>query len=529
MNLTAINREPIYYATGYKGSNHSKAPFYLRALVFDKKTGRLTRHLIDEFNRRIRHKFKNHSLLTGPLKFFPKQIIIINASSDNLPTSYETARIFKYRCNMEKWDVEYIKVVNSKQELVQSAEKFPDKTLVVSQCVNKKVYDINLAKNFYKRNIVVVPGELTAPGSIFSDKDKTYKLLSNDGKKWDMVARYKKIDVEGKGVEEVVEEILGIVDKFFSQFNKNQFFIKPVEGGGGLGGFRLIKSDTGYIIPDLSKVTGETGNINLAYININLDNEAKLKELLWIYNLFKSDKRLSGNYIKIDIEGKNEEEQLNNLRKYLNKVRKKRSKILQQLQSTRKETKRLLISAIEKYEQKFGYRYIPLVNEHIDFGTWGLRAHFRLSKEGPKLETIYTRIFQLAFTPEGVGYVGSDNISNKQTGELEIKRLCPINQVMLDAIGGKEALFEVLFKGVKTLIALISLQLKRERYRIPFRLQLDLAAISKLIGEVNADTARGLCLASPWGFFVKNASEWMEDSLRYYSWSKETHTYEADG
>ena len=106
----------------------------------------------------------------------------------------------------------------------------------------------------------------------------------------------------------------------------------------------------------------------------------------------------------------------------------------------KEEAAKRLTEAIKVFEKKFKRRYTPLVNEHLDFGLWGLRAHYRLSRTGPRLETMYSRIFQLGFTPEGIGYLGSDNISNKQTGDLEILRLGPVNEIMVASIGGEEAL-----------------------------------------------------------------------------------------
>jgi hypothetical protein len=143
-----------------------------------------------------------------------------------------------------------------------------------------------------------------------------------------------------------------------------------------------------------------------------------------------------------------------------------------------------------------------------------------MSANGPLLEAMYHRVFQLVFTEEGIGYLGSDNISNKQTGELEIQRLGPINDIMLKAVGGKSSLFDTLEKGVNALTALADLLSEEDFARVPMRAQLDLAAPAKRIGEGNADTARGLCLASRWTVFVENAREWAQDCLSYYNLKK---------
>ena len=146
-----------------------------------------------------------------------------------------------------------------------------------------------------------------------------------------------------------------------------------------------------------------------------------------------------------------------------------------------------------------------------------------MTRQGPRLETMYHRIFQLGFTEEGLGYLGADNISNKQTGDIEITRLGPLNPIMVDSIGGKEALFDTLLRGVKALVLLSDFAPHGERRHVPLRAQLDLAAVSRRIGEGNADTARGLCLASRWSGFVENAAEWFEDSLSYYCWKKKNN------
>jgi hypothetical protein len=320
----------------------------------------------------------------------------------------------------------------------------------------------------------------------------------------------------------VVDEIFSAIDELQNEIGQSTFFVKPHEGGGGLGGFRITKTDRGYIIPDLSKVSGDLTEIHPTFIDLDTTNEAKLRELLWIYRLFASDEKMTSNYILIDlpIEGADDATAMKILKEYLDGCAEKREKKLARMAMSKNEAKEKLVSAIRIFEQKFKRRYTPLVNEHIDFGLWGLRAHYRLSRKGPRLETIYHRIFQLGFTDVGIGYLGSDNISNKQTHELEILRLGPVNRIMLEAIGGERALFGTLLKGAKALAMLADLVDEREKNRIPIRLQLDLATISQRIGEGNADTARGLCLASRWTEFVKNASDWCDDSLAYYAWKK---------
>ena len=176
-----------------------------------------------------------------------------------------------------------------------------------------------------------------------------------------------------------------------------------------------------------------------------------------------------------------------------------------------------LEDAVRRYEEHFSKRYDPVICEYIDFGAWGLRAHYRLTNRGIQLECIYARIFQLALTEEGVCYVGSDNISNKHTGKLESVRLTPIKEVMVNTVGGRTAFLNLLEKGGIAASALVSTQEPELLRRIPVRCQMDLAPIGGKIGEGNADTARGQGLGMRWSDFVANMREWIQDCLKLYS------------
>ncbi len=520
-----IQRDAKFYAAGFEGENPREAPFYLRALVFDGKDGDFNSSLINEFNVFLENRNEgNKECLSIPLNgsdCMPRKIIIVNASHDDLPTSYETARIFENFCEEKGYGIS-AKVVNSRDDLMGEIKGVEKEVLLISQCVDKHVYNVELSSELEDRGVVIVPGKITAPGSVFSDKDSTYKLLSENGKKWDMVARYRKVTVKDKSIRDVVDGIFSSIEEIEEETGQAIFFVKPHEGGGGLGGFRVTKNNDGYVLPDLSKVTGDSSEVHPTFIDLDVENEHKLRELLWVHRLFATDEELSSNYLKVQLplDGKEEKEAIAILKEYLLESRKKRRKKLNCMTITKEEAKNRLKSAINIFEKKFNRRYLPLVNEHINFGLWGLRAHYRLSRGGPFLETMYHRVFQLAFTEEGLGYLGADNISNKQTGDLEILRLGPVNRIMMDAVGGKDALFETLLKGAEALMSLNDLIKGEDRCRVPLRVQIDLAAVSRRIGEGNADTARGLCLASRWTEFVYNAREWLKDSLSYYAWKK---------
>jgi hypothetical protein len=520
-----ISRAAGYYTTGYDGENPFNAPFYLRSLLFDGKESAFNKGLIDSFNRYCEKKVFSGCrlrLLPGRQNSYPSRIAVINASHDNLPTSYETVRVFDDYCR-EKGLAIRIKVVNTRKELFSFAQEGLNSFLIMSQCVDKHVYNTSLAAELEEKGAVIVPGKVTAPGSVFSDKDSTYKMLSDNGRDWSRVARYKKVETEGRDTVQVVKGIFESIDTLHEETGDNIFFVKPHEGGGGLGGFRIVRYGDGYLIPDLSKVTGDNSNIHPAFIDVDVNNKKKLREILWIYDLFSSDKKLSSNYLQVKLPltpGEYNEKALQALRDYIMSSSGKRRKKLKDMVLSKEEASANLKNAIDIFQKKFNRRYIPLVNEHIDFGLWGLRAHYRLSRKGPVLETMYHRIFQLGFTAEGIGYLGSDNISNKQTGDLEIMRLGPLNKIMVDSIGGEKALFVTLEKGAEALTSIAELVPEHEKNNVPIRVQLDLAAVSQRIGEGNADTARGLCLASNWETFVQNAREWFNDSLLYYSWKK---------
>lgn len=520
-----IQRDSRYYTSGYDGNDSEQSPFFLNCSIFDGKDGELNDELITEFNNEIKRvkQFAETKLIKHPIECIPARVVVINASHDKLPTSYETARVFESIARKNGWDISFM-VVNTRDELMNETEKFGSACLVMSQCVDKAVYNADLAMKLREKGVVAVPGEVTAPGGIFSDKGSTYKLLSEDHTMWDLVARYSRIDIEGKSIELVSQEIIDQVDALSDWTGIHQFYIKPTEGGGGLGGFRITRFNGGYLIPDLSKVTGLSDRIHPTYIDFDVTSSPKIQELIWIYTLFNSDENLRKAYLKVrlrDMEtASSDTDRIEAMARYLSQSEMLRHKKLKKMVWTRNQAILELKTAISQFEKKLKRRYIPLVNEHIDFGTWGLRAHFRLAPEGPVLETMYSRIFQIAFTEEGVGYVGADNISNKQTGELEILRLRPVNLYMLGATGGHKALFHTLLNGARALFELDAMVPNQERNRIPLRLQLDLATISQKIGEGNADTARGLCLASRWDRFVRNTAEWFENSLGYYSWRK---------
>jgi hypothetical protein len=478
--------------------------YYHRDLIkptflFDGKDNLYSKTLIEYFNSWIVQQpgFENLKFDENSSHDKPKNIIWIDASQDGLPATSEACRITGEGT-----------VVNTREQLTEQLKEYPGHTLLLSHCVKKTCYDIELSRIIDASGSVTSPGPLTAPGSIFSDKLKTYDMLSKNRTDWDLVAKYFNINPENRSPYDVAKAILDTVD---SDQETDKFFVKPTEGGGGLGGFRLMKithkGEIHYIIPDLSRVSGEFNNPSIARLTVDPHNPDVINELWWLYERFNSIAELKKNYIHVDIKNK----------KDLVKLLKNSShkNIL-----SREEALGALTDAIEKFELKFKKRYHPLLCHYIDFGTWGLRAHYRLTTKGIQIETIYARLFQIRFEEDGIGYIGSDNISNKQTGELEIGRLVPVNNIMINAIGGEENLYNILLKGAGAMKMLIETLPERLHNKIPVRVQFDLAPVSGIIGEGNADTSRGFCLAQDWQSFMNNTNEWLKDSISYYNYKK---------
>ena len=66
----------------------------------------------------------------------------------------------------KKFNIEVV-VVNTREEIVDELGDKLDKILIMSQCVDKKVYDVHFAEELESKGAIIVPGRVTAPGSIF--------------------------------------------------------------------------------------------------------------------------------------------------------------------------------------------------------------------------------------------------------------------------------------------------------------------------------------------------------------------------
>ena len=511
------------YSLGHKGPI-TEAPFYIHALGFDSEPGKLGVELISSFNELAQEdeELSKHALDLPNAAHFPDTIVLIDASNDRLPTGPESFRVLEDEIKRLGIKSDCI-LVNTKEELMAAVNKNPMSTLVISECVDSGTYNIEVLDILEGMGVIVLPGRVTAPGAIFSNKGKTYQMLQDAGKE-NLLARYVTVPASQMNTSQVVSTILDNVDKFSQHWNTNRFFVKPVTGGSGVGGFRISRTNSGYFVPDFSKVTGNALEILPIRMDVDPENDQRLEELLWIFSLFSSDPYYSKQYMWVNLETLRNRYETSNDRETLRQHLLKTSTI----QTTRAEERSLgrdrmqakLEEAILRYESHFSKRYDPVFCEHINFGAWGLRAHYRLTKRSVALESIYARIFQLALTEEGVSYVGSDNISNKHTGVLEAVRLTPIKETMVNTIGGRKAFLNLLKRGGLAASALVATQEPELRRRIPVRCQLDIAPIDGKIGEGNADTARGQALGTRWPDFVANMREWFRDCIRCYSMQK---------
>jgi len=508
------------YTLGHEGPV-VEAPFYLHALGFDSEPGQRGAELISAFNKLAQadEELSRYALDLPNATHFPDTIVLIDASNDRLPTGPESFRVLQDEVTRLGVNARCF-LVNTRQELMEAVEENPRSTLVVSECVDSKAYNTEVLEILEGMGAVVLPGRVTAPGAVFSNKGTTYQMLQDAGQE-ELLARYVPVPVSQMSTSQVVATILDNVDKLSRQWNIRRFFVKPVTGGSGVGGFRISVTDKGYFVPDLSKVTGEALEIHPVPMDVDPHDDQRLDELLWIFTMFSADPYYRKQYMWVDLEtlrnryGTGDDREA--LRQHLLKSETIHAARAEERSLDRANMHAKLEAAIRQYEEHFSIRYEPVFCEHIDFGAWGLRAHYRLTNRSIELESIYARIFQLALTEEGVSYVGSDNISNKHTGVLEAVRLTSIKEIMVNTVGGHDAFMEILRKGGLASAALVATQKAELRQSIPVRCQIDLAPIDAKMGEGNADTARGQALGTCWSDFVANMREWFQDCLKYYS------------
>ena len=284
------------YTLGHVGPV-AEAPFYIHALGFDGEPGALGTELISSFNKLAQkdEALSKYSLDLPNATLFPDSIVLIDASNDRLPTGPESFRILQDEIKRSGMDARCV-LVNTNEELMEAVKKQPLSTLVISECVDASVYNIEFLEILERMGVIVMPGRVTAPGSVFSDKGATYQMLQDAGQE-NLLARYVSAPASQMNTSQVVSTILDRVDKLSREWKTNRFFVKPVTGGSGVGGFRITLTDKGYFVPDLSKVTGEASEIHPTPMDVDPQDNRKLDELLWIFSLFSADPYYRKHYI----------------------------------------------------------------------------------------------------------------------------------------------------------------------------------------------------------------------------------------
>jgi len=236
------------YTLGHEGEI-AKAPFYLHALGFDGEPGSLGAELISSFNKLAQkdETLSRYALDLPDTTLFPDTIVLIDASNDRLPTGPESFRILQDE--VVRWGIKARCIlVNTREELMEAVKKQPLSTLVISECVDAKAYNVEVLEILESMGVIVLPGRVTAPGSIFSDKGATYQMLQEAGQE-NLLARYVTAPASQMNTSQVVSTILDRVDELSQEWKTNRFFVKPVTGGSGVGGFRITLTNKGYWLP----------------------------------------------------------------------------------------------------------------------------------------------------------------------------------------------------------------------------------------------------------------------------------------
>jgi len=199
------------YTLGHEGPM-VEAPFYLHALGFDSEPGKLGVELISFFNKLAQEdkELSKYALDLTDATNFPEAIVLIDASNDRLPTGPESFRVL--RDEIERSGIEAsCLLVNTKEELMEAVNENPKSTLVISECVDSGAYNIEVLEILERMGVIVLPGRVTAPGSVFSDKGATYQMLKDAGQE-DLLARYVLAPASRMSTSQVVSTILDSVD-----------------------------------------------------------------------------------------------------------------------------------------------------------------------------------------------------------------------------------------------------------------------------------------------------------------------------
>ena len=525
-----IAREPSLYNLTPDASG-GVWDLYRVSQEFDSDIGDLNDTLIENLNHWASREPRFADLRitedASPIRR-PGEILLLDGSPSRLPLTMETARVMRAHLKQLGLSIP-VRVLNRREELLARAAKAPKELLVISQTAQKSLYDATLAKVLESRGIVVAPGPLTAPGGPLSNKKTTYELLNGngadtgnsktDGRGRHLTAGYEAVELNGGRPADTATAILDRASALSRKWDATTFFIKPQEGGGGRGCFRLDVYPNGFGLPDLSKLGVAADSATPLPLSLDADDPNHLRAMDWLVHRFQASPATSKAYIKTQRVGGDAPP--NGLGQMLRNCTPRLVSQLRESSLSREDSIRLLADAIENYEQVFDARYLPLICNWIDFGLFSVRVHLRLSREGPVVETLYARLFPVEFSDDSIGVVGVDSITNRTEGGMELNRYAPLVPALVAYAGGAERLGEKIRGAFDAFARFLSLVGACERGRVPVRAEFDLSPMNGLIAEGNADPVRAQCANSRWGRFYENCAQWTEDALSFYSWKSQ--------
>ncbi|OGL64487.1 MAG: hypothetical protein A3I72_12840 [Candidatus Tectomicrobia bacterium RIFCSPLOWO2_02_FULL_70_19] len=494
---------------------------------FDASPGNLTEEMIERMNGWAAREeaFAGLRLRKEGWKRLPGEILLLDGSPSRMPLAPETARV------VAAWLAERgaaipVQVVNRREALLERVARSPRETLVLSQTAQRSLYDSHLAEALIERGVVVVPGPITAPGGPLSNKKTTYELLNNghpegsNGHPARLAARYHTIEVDGDGPAATARAILEEAQRLARKWGETAFFVKPQEGGGGRGAFRLDIFPEGFSLPDLSRLGVPPERSCPLPLPLDPADRSHLKALAFVADRFAASPATARAYLDSSPlpslpKGGARTAHLAGLLRHC------RLPLMENLRAAAEpfpKAQRRLARAIENYEDLFEVRYRPLLCEWIDFGLFSLRVHLRMSRSGPVLESLYARLFPIEFTEQSIGTIGVDSITNRTGGGMEFNRYAPLHPSLAAAAGGVDALAKRLRGAFHAFARYVRLLPPEERIALPVRAEFDLSPLNGLIAEGNADPVRAQCPNTRWERFCADSQAWLEDALAYYSW-----------
>ncbi len=495
---------------------------------FDGRGADLTETLLDRLNQWAARDGELRRLRLMPTKRrrLPREILLLDGSPSRLPLTLETERIASAYLAARGLSIP-TRVINRREELLACVALAPRETLVLSQAAQRTLFDTKLAEALADLGAVAVPGALTAPGGPLSNKKSTYELL-NGGPGWAsnpaaqdrLTARYETLARHEDQPQCLAKFILDAVQRLADDWGTRTFFVKPEEGGGGRGCFRLDVLSKGFFLPDLSRLGVADKRVIAVPLPLLPDNRSHLRALAWVANRFAGSPATARAYLRSSHLGPNVRRPagLAQLSRLLSQGTPLLLEKMCQAAKGRSDTLRRLTRAIGRYQQLFSAPYQPLICEWIDFGLFSVRAHLRLGQSGPVLESLYARLFPVEFNDEMLGVIGVDSITNRVHGGMELNRYAPLAPALVASVGGSDVLCQRIQGAFRAFARFVSLLPPEERKRLPVRAEFDLSPLNGLVAEGNADPVRAQCANTRWGRFVADCEAWVEDALAYYAW-----------